>query len=38
MTRGRLKSLGTDPGGERSETMPYDPDALKSIVAAGKLV
>ena len=38
MTRGRLKSLGIDPGGGQANTIPYDPQALKAIVATGKLV
>jgi hypothetical protein len=38
MTRGRLKSLGIDPSGGRADTIPYDPQALKAIVATGKLV
>jgi hypothetical protein len=38
MTRGRLKSLGIDPSGGKSETIPYDQNALKALVATGKLV
>jgi hypothetical protein len=38
MTCGRLKSLGIDPTGGTTETIPYDAAAVKAIVATGKLV
>ena len=38
MTRGKLKSLGIDPRGRFADTMPYNPDVLKALVASGKLV
>ena len=38
MTRGKLKSLGADADAGRQETIPYDPDLVKQIVASGKLV
>jgi hypothetical protein len=38
MTRGRLKSLGVNPDAGQTESMPYDADSLKAIVASGKLV
>jgi hypothetical protein len=38
MTRGRLKSLGIDPDAGAAETIPYDPEAVKQLVASGKLV
>lgn len=40
MTRGRMKSLGVDPDGGRfaAKTIPYNPEALKALVAGGKLV
>jgi hypothetical protein len=38
MSRGRIKSLGHDPDASRVESMPYDPNTVKQIVATGKLV
>ena len=38
MADGRLKSLGIDPQQPDRETIPYNPDTLKAIVATGKLV
>ena len=38
MTVGKLKSLGVNPRGRFADTIPYNPDALKALVATGKLV
>ena len=35
---GRLKSLGVEPDSGAAETIPYDPEAVKQLVASGKLV
>jgi hypothetical protein len=37
MTRGRLKSLGVDPDRGRRESMPYDANVVRQLVASGKL-